>query len=105
MPTWMSYTPLQGYYIKKWKAKQALYDASKCNTPCRDNNDKYYGLKKVFHPHVDISATYLWSQDGAESQATKNGLLWVYSHMMVLMNHLEIYLYILRYKFIQFTHC
>ena len=52
-----------------------MYDAAKCNIPCRDNNDKYYGiqhgLKKVFDPHVDISATYLWSQDDAKSQATK----------------------------------
>ena len=52
-----------------------MYDAAKCNTPCRDNDDKYYGmqhdLKKGFEPHVDISATYLWSQDDAKSQATK----------------------------------
>ena len=75
MPTCMTYTPSQGYHFKKWKAKQALYDAAKCNTPCRDNDDKYYGiqhdLKKVFEPHVDISATYLWSQDDAKEQATK----------------------------------
>ena len=34
-----------------------------CNTPCRDNNDKdygiQYGLKKDFNPRVDILATYL----------------------------------------------
>ena len=63
MPTCMTYTPPQGYHNKKWKAKQALYDVAKCNTPCKDNDDKYYGiqhdLKKVFEPHVDISATYL----------------------------------------------
>ena len=56
------------------KAKQALYDAAKCSTPCRDNDDKYYGvqhgLKEVFEPHFDISATYLWSQDDAKAQAT-----------------------------------
>ena len=55
--------------------KQALYDASKCNTPSRDKNVKYFdiqhGLKKDFEPHVDISAAYLWSQDDAKSQSTK----------------------------------
>ena len=75
MPTCMTYTPSQGYHFKKWKAKQALYGAAKCNTPCTDNDDKYYGiqhdLKKVFEPHVDISATYLWSQEDAKVQATK----------------------------------
>ena len=54
MPTCMTYTPSQGYHFKKWKAKQALYDAAKCNTPCGDNNDKYYGiqhgLKKILTP-------------------------------------------------------
>ena len=40
MPTCISYTPSQGYHFKKWKAKQALYDAAECNTPCRDNDDK-----------------------------------------------------------------
>ena len=58
-----------------WKAKQVLYDVGKYNTPCKDNDDKYYGiqqdLKKVFEPHVDISATYLSSQDVAKAQATK----------------------------------
>ena len=71
----MTYTPSQGYHFKKWKAKQELIVAAKCNTPCRDNDDKYYGiqhgLKKHFEPHVDISATYLWSQDDANAQATK----------------------------------
>ena len=75
MPACIAYIPSQGYHFKKWKAKQALYDASKCHTPFRDNNDKYYGiqhgLKKDFQPHVDISATYLWSQDNAKSQANK----------------------------------
>ena len=75
MPTCMTYTPPQGYHFKKWKAKQALYDAAKCNTPCKDNDDRYYGiqhdLKKVFEPHVDISATYLWSQDDAKTQVPK----------------------------------
>ena len=91
MPTCMT---LQGYHFKKWKAKQALYDATKCNTPCRDNNDKYsgiqHGLKKVFDPHADISATYLWSQDDATSQATKHGLIWVYFQLMVEHLHLNI---------------
>ena len=75
IPTCMNYIPPQGYHFKKWKAKQALYDAAKCNTPCKDHDDRYYGiqhdLKKVFEPHVDISATYLWSQDDAKSQVTK----------------------------------
>ena len=72
IPTCIAYTPSQRYHFKKWKAKQALYDASKCNTPCNHNTNRYYGiqhgLKKDFEPHVDISATYLWSQDGAKSQ-------------------------------------
>ena len=75
MHTCMTYTPSQGYHFKRWKEKQASYDAAKCNTPCRDNDDTYYGiqhgLKKVFEPHVDIPATYLWPQDHAKSQATK----------------------------------
>ena len=75
MPTCMTYTPSKGYYFKKWKAKQSLYDAAKCNTPCRDNNDQYYGiqhgLKEDLEPHVDISATCLQSQDDAKSQTTK----------------------------------
>ena len=33
MPTCKTYTLSQGYHFKKWKAKQALYDAEKCNTP------------------------------------------------------------------------
>ena len=64
-----------GTPLKKWKAKQALQDASKCNTPCRDNNEKYYGiqhgLKKEFETDVNISATYLWFQDDAKSQSAK----------------------------------
>ena len=75
MTTCLAYTPSQGYHFKKWKAKQALYDAAKCNIPCRDNDDKFYGiqhgLKKVSEPHVDISARYLWSQEDTKSQATK----------------------------------
>ena len=75
MPTCMIFIPSQGYHFKKLKAKQALYDAAKFNTPCRDNDDRYYGiqhgLKKVFEPHVDISATYLCSQEDAKSHATK----------------------------------
>ena len=72
MPRCIAYTPSQGYHLKRCNAKQALYDASNCNTLYRDNSDKYYGmqhvLKKVFDPHVYISATYLWSQDDAKSQ-------------------------------------
>ena len=75
MPTCMTYTASQGYHFKKWKAKQALYDTAKCNTPCKDNDDRYYGiqhdLKKVFEPLVDMSATYLWSQEDAKVKATK----------------------------------
>ena len=52
-----------------------MYDAAKCYIPCRGNNDEYYGiqygLKKAFEPNIDISATYLWSQNDAKSQATK----------------------------------
>ena len=54
MPTCMTYNLSQGYHFKISKTKQALYDAAKCNTPCRYNNDKYYGiqhgLKKVLTP-------------------------------------------------------
>ena len=75
MPTCITYNPFTEYHFKKWKAKQELYNASKCNTPCRKNTDKYYGrqygLKKDFEPHVDISVTCLWSQDDAKSQPTK----------------------------------
>ena len=89
----MTYTPPQGYHFKKWKAKQALYDAAKCNTPCKDNDDRYYGiqhdLKKVFEPHVAISATYLWSQDDAKTQVTKHGLIWVYFQLMVELLHVD----------------
>ena len=75
MLTFMTYTPSQGYHFNKWKTKQTLYDATKCNTPCRNNDDKYYGiqhgLKKVFEVHVDISVTYRLSQEGAKTQANK----------------------------------
>ena len=78
--------PYQGYHFKMWKAKQALYDLSNCNIPCRDNNDKYYGiqyeLKKDFDPHVDISVTCLQNLN-----QPKHGLMWVYSHLMV--EHLQ----------------
>ena len=49
-----SFPPSQGYHLKKWKAKQAMYYPSNGNTPCRGNNGKY-----------------LWSQDDAKSQLTK----------------------------------
>ena len=75
MPTCITYTPSQGYHFRKLKGKQALHDASNCNTPCGDNNDKYYdtqhGLKLDFDTHVDISVTYLWSEDDAKFQSTK----------------------------------
>ena len=44
MPTCITYTPSRGYHFKRWKVKEALFDASNCNTPCRDNNDKYSGI-------------------------------------------------------------
>ena len=47
MPTCMTYTPSQGYHFKKWKSKQALYEAAKCNTSCRYNNDKFMVYNKV----------------------------------------------------------
>ena len=95
MPTCIAYTPSQGYHFKNWKANQALYDASKCNTHCRDNNDKYYGIQhgimKDFEPHVDISARYLWSQDDAKNHSQpKYGLMQVYSHLMVEQLHMNI---------------
>ena len=74
MPTCMTYTPSQGYHFKKWKAKQALYDAAKCNTPCKDNDDKYYGIQH-FEPHVDISGTYLWSQGDSKAQGTNTSFV------------------------------
>ena len=68
MPTCMTYIPSWGYHFKKWKAKQSLYDAAKCNTPCTDNNDKYYGkqhgLKKEWFNMsifpVDVKSLYIW---------------------------------------------
>ena len=94
MPTCIAYSPSQGHHIKKWKIKQALCDASEYNTPCRDNNDKYYGiqhgLKKDFEPHIDESATYLWSQDDAQSHQPKHVLIWIYSHLMVEQIHMDI---------------
>ena len=45
LSTCMTYTPSQGYHFKNWKTKQALDAAEKCNTPCRDNDDMYYGIK------------------------------------------------------------
>ena len=52
-----------------------MYDTSIFNLPCRDNNDKYYGiqsrLKKESEPQVGILGTYLWFQDDAKSQSTK----------------------------------
>ena len=75
MPTYINYTPSLGHQFKRWNAKQALYDASNGKTPCCNNNNKYEGmqhvLKKDFDPHVDISATYLWSHDDAKYQSTK----------------------------------
>ena len=86
MFTCMTYTHSQGYHFKRWKAKQALHDAAKCNTPFRDNNDKYYGnqhgLKKVFDSYVDISARYLWSQDDANHSQPKHGWIWVYFQLI-----------------------
>ena len=71
MLTCVTDIPSKGYHFKKWKAKQALHDALKWNTPCRDKNVKYYGiqhgLKKDFELNVDISASNLWSQDDAKS--------------------------------------
>ena len=86
MPTCMTYTPSQGYHFKKWKAKQALYDAAKFNTPCRDNNDKYYGiqhgLKKVFDPHGNISHI-CGPRKMQKYKQTKHGLIWVYFQLWV----------------------
>ena len=63
MPTCMAYTPSQGYHIKKWKAKQAFYDASKSNNPCRDNN-KYYSIQHGLKRDFEL-------QEDAKSQSSK----------------------------------
>ena len=94
IPTCMTYTPSQGYHFKKWKAKQVLYDAAKCNTPCRDNNDKYYGiqhgLKKVFDPHFDISANICGPRMMHNHKQPNYGLTWVYFQLMVEHLHMDI---------------
>ena len=82
MPTCMTYTPSQGYHFKKWKAKQALYDAAKCNTPCKDNDDKYYGiqhdLKKVFEPMLIYLPHICGPRMMQKYKQPKHGLIWVY---------------------------
>ena len=62
MPTCMTYTPSQGYHLKKFG--KALNLSEKCNTRGKDNHDKYWmlyshDLMSAFEPHVDISATFL----------------------------------------------
>ena len=82
MPTCMTYTPPQGYHFKKWKTKQTLYDAAKCNTPCKDNDDKYYGiqhdLKEVFEPHVIYLPHICGPSMMQKHKQPKHGLIWVY---------------------------
>ena len=94
MPTYIAYIPSQGYHFKKLKAKQALYDASNCNTSCRDKNEWYYGIqygiKKDCEPHFDISVTCFWSKDDANSQSTKTWFDMVYFHIMVEQLHMDI---------------
>ena len=85
MPTCIAYTPSQEYHFKKWKAKQALYDASKCNTPCRDNNDKYYGiqhgLKKDFEAMLIYQPHICGPKMMQNHSQPKHGLMWIYSHL------------------------
>ena len=44
IPTNISCNLSKDHSFKKWKAIQTLYDASNCNSSCRDNDDKYYDL-------------------------------------------------------------
>ena len=96
MPTCMTYTPSQGYHFKSGKQNKHCMMQQSVNAPCKDNDDKYYGiqhdLKKVFKPHVDISATYLQSQDDAKEQATKTWFDMVYFQLMVELLHIDIQL-------------
>ena len=87
-------TPIcMGATLKMWKAKQALYDATKCNTPCRDNNDKYHGIQHglkilnqmlIYQPH--ICGPRMMQNHGQP----KHGLTWVYFQLMVEHLHMDI---------------
>ena len=87
MPTCITYPTFQGYHFRSWKAKQTLYDASNCNSPCRDNNDKSYGihheLKKDLYLHVDISASILFPRITQILNQPNCGLMWVYFHLTI----------------------
>ena len=107
MPTCMTYTPSQGYHFKKWKVKQALYNAAKCNTPCKDNDDKYYGiqhdLKKVFECHVDMSATIfhggpteIWTQITGFRVLIANHSY----YLLIFVNHIVNYYNKIYWKFL-----
>ena len=94
MPTCMTYTSSQGYHFKKWKPKQALYDAAKCNTPCRDNDDKYYGiqhgLKKSLNPMLIYLPHICGPRKKQNHKQLKHGLIWVYFQLMVEHLHMDI---------------
>ena len=91
IPTCMTYTPSQGYHFKKWKVKHPLYDAAKCNTACRDNNDKYCGIQHCLKTVLTPMLIYLPHICGPRMMQNhsqpKHGLLWVYSHIIVLRDH------------------
>ena len=85
IPTCITYTPSQGYNLKRWKAKHALFDASYCNHPFRDNNDKYYGIqhrlkKDIYGPRMMQNFNQ-----------PKHGLMWAYSHLMMEQLHMDIW--------------
>ena len=90
----MTYTPSQGYHFKKWKAKQALYDAAKCNTPCRDNDDKYYGIHHDLKKSLNLMLIYLPDTCGLRKmqkhKQSKHSLIQVYFQLMVGLLHIDI---------------
>ena len=74
-----------------WKAKQASYDASKWNIPCRDNNDKYYGIqhelkkynmdqRKTLNPMLICQPHICGPRMIQNHSQSKHGLMWVHSH-------------------------
>ena len=94
MTTCMTYTPSKGYHFKKWKAKQALYDAAKCNTPCRDNDGKYcgiqHGLQKVFEPMLIYLPHICGPRMRQKHKLPKHCLIWVYFQLMAELLYMDI---------------
>ena len=87
IPTCITYTLSKGYHFKKEKTKQALYDASNCNPPCGDNNDKYYciqhGLKKDVLTLCSYQPLICGTRMMQNLNQPKHGLMWACSNFMV----------------------